>query len=200
MAATSLRIGNYLGTHPAATTEDLSHALDCTPANIRYHLGRMMARGEIQVVSRQASSGKGRPTLFYGLCPAAQENNLVELAGVLLEGASESHPEGESSRLESAAVRMAGPLPLSGQHLTRRLATAIYRLNELTYHARWEAHAGGPRVYLAHCPYAALLPGHAAAACRFDACLLSALLGVPMKQVTHFTERPCVFAAAPGAA
>jgi predicted ArsR family transcriptional regulator len=193
MSTSPLRIREYLRTHPAATAADLSRALECTPANIRYHLGRLVAGGEIRVTGQCAGGRKGRPVLVYGLSPAAQENNLVELAGVLLEEANADRSGGSPSALEGAALRLAGSWPAASQHLTRRLANTIHRLNELAYHARWEAHAGGPRIYLAHCPYAALLDDHADAMCRFDACLLVALLGAPVKQLTPSSVRPCVF-------
>ena len=61
--------------------------------------------------------------------------------------------------------------------LTRRLAQAVDRLNELHYQARWEAGASGPRIILGHCPYGGIVESHPEL-CRVDAFFLEECVGM----------------------
>ena len=63
----------------------------------------------------------------------------------------------------------------------RRLSSTIERLNEMHYQARWEAGAGGPRIVLGHCPYAAVIKNHPEL-CQMDAALLVILLSGEVSQ------------------
>jgi predicted ArsR family transcriptional regulator len=195
MTTTSTEILDYLRDHPRASSGEISRALECTPANVRYHLTHLIERGEVEVTGREVRRGKGRPVLHYGLSLAAQEQNLAGLATVLLDEINLI--DDGNAVLERAARRLAGSPPAPAQRLTTRLVGAVRRLNQLAYHARWEAHAGGPRIFLAHCPYAALQPQHAASLCRFDAALVSALTGCPVQPLTSPGAHPCAFAVSP---
>ncbi len=196
MTTTVEQIHAYLRHHPGATSGEISRALECTPANVRYHLTRLIERGEAVVTGQDARGEKGRPVLRYGLSLAAQEQNLAGLASVLLDEITLGFSgEDGDALLQRSARRLAGALPTPSQRLTTRLVSAVRRLNQLSYHARWEAHASGPRIFLAHCPYAALLPRHAASLCRFDAALVAALAGCPVKTLTSPGVHPCAFAA-----
>jgi predicted ArsR family transcriptional regulator len=194
-ATTSTEILDYLRAHPGATSGEIGRALECTAANVRYHLNHLIEHGEVEVTSKEERREKGRPVLHYGLSLAAQEQNLVGLASVLLDEIVLI--DDGNAWIERAARRMAGPPPAPSQRLTTRLVSAVHRLNQLAYHARWEAHAGGPRIFLAHCPYAALHPQHAASLCRFDVELVSALTGCPVHPLTSPGAHPCAFAVSP---
>jgi predicted ArsR family transcriptional regulator len=196
MTTTAEQIHVFLRDHPGATSGEISRALECTPANVRYHLARLIEHGEVEVTGQEARREKGRPVLRYGLSLLAQEQNLAVLASVLLDEITLGFPgEDGNALLERAARRLAGAPPAPSQRLTTRLVNAVRRLNQLSYHARWEAHASGPRIFLAHCPYAALLPRHAASLCRFDAALVAALAGCPVQPLTSPGAYPCAFAA-----
>ena len=186
-------IRSFLEKHEAATALELSQVLACTPANIRYHLGRLQSHGVVEVISTAAGSHRGRPTLVYSLSPSTREQNISGLAAALLKVIMEGNSEETDRRLARAASLLAGPqLPIKA-HLTRRLTDSVRRLRELKYHARWEAHSDGPRIFLEHCPYASLLTQHAAELCRIDGCLISMLIGVKARQVSKPGAHPCEF-------
>ena len=188
-------ICEYLEQHESATALELSQALECTPANIRHHLARLRRAGKIELAGQQpAAKSRGRPLHYYGLGPAAQEQNLAGLASALIEELLDGAPADEASRrLAGAARRLAGSPAPQEMHVARRLNTAVRRLKDLRYNPRWEARADGPRLILVHCPYAALLPGYTQALCQFDRCLLEAMLSKPVHQLTRPGLPPCEF-------
>ena len=83
--------------------------------------------------------------------------------------------------MEAVGGRIARENPGPGQPLMRRLASAIERLNEMHYQARWEAGPEGPRIILGHCPYATIIDKHPEL-CQMDLALLSKLLGGELQQ------------------
>ncbi|HUG33119.1 MAG TPA: hypothetical protein VMJ90_00005, partial [Anaerolineales bacterium] len=68
-------------------------------------------------------------------------------------------------------------------------------VNQMKYHARWEAGAGGPRIIFGHCPYAAILAKRPEL-CRMDAALLGELMGGSADQMATIKDGSlsCVFA------
>jgi predicted ArsR family transcriptional regulator len=56
------------------------------------------------------------------------------------------------------------------------LNLVVEKLNQMNYHARWEAGAEGPRILFGHCPYAAIIARHPEL-CKMDASLLEELMG-----------------------
>lgn len=198
MKTTRQRILEYLGNKPGASALEISRALSLTPANIRHHLRILLGEGAIEISAERVSGERGRPTLLYCLAQHARAHNLGGLAsallGVLLQAGNE---EGRLRTLDEVAQRMVGQSELGAAHLTSRLNACIRRLDELSYRARWEAHAHGPRLILGHCPYAAILADHPEL-CQIDALLLQRLLGVPVAQVAKLVPHPqggqvCIF-------
>jgi len=186
------RILAYLQSHHGVTAAEVSRALRVTPANIRHHLSILAADGRAKVVGERrpekdaggTGQGRGRPVKMYGLGDTASGDNLSGLAdAVLAQWIAGLPPDQRDSALGALAARLADVPPggkLSGP-IIRRLAQAITRLNGLHYHARWEAHAQGPRVIFEQCPYAAILEKHPEL-CRVDALLLKELLGADVTQ------------------
>jgi predicted ArsR family transcriptional regulator len=82
--------------------------------------------------------------------------------------------EDEASRMEVLAKRLADGVDLSGQPTAKRLNLIVEKLNQMHYHAHWEAGAEGPRVLFGHCPYAAVVGKHPEL-CEMDTNLLSIL-------------------------
>lgn len=198
MKTTRQRILEYLRNKPGVSALEISWALSLTPANIRHHLRILLDEGAIQICGERASSERGRPTSLYCLAEQARAHNLGGLAsallGVLLQAGRE---EGRLRLLDEVAQRMAGQSEPIAAHLTSRLNACIRRLDELSYQARWEAHAHCPRLILGRCPYAAILPNHPEL-CQIDALLLQRLLGVQVVQVAKLAPHPqggrvCVF-------
>ena len=62
--------------------------------------------------------------------------------------------------MEALAKRLAGDSGFSSQPIARRLNSSVEKLNQMNYHARWEAGPQGPRLIFGHCPYAALIGKH----------------------------------------
>jgi predicted ArsR family transcriptional regulator len=114
-------------------------------------------------------------------------DNLDRLAKALLtESLQHQDTKERNAFLSRVAERLAGEVPSRGG-LPSRLFQAVQRLNQLNYQARWEAHAGAPRVFFKRCPYAAILPEHPEL-CQLDAAMLNALLGAPVSQVAKLAR------------
>ena len=178
------RILAYLQSHHGVTAAEVSRALRVTPANIRHHLSILAADGRAQVVGERRGQGRGRPVQMYGLGDTASGDNLSALAdAALTQWLAALPPDQRDSALGALAAHLADASAgeRSAAPIVRRLAQAMIRLNRLYYHARWEAHAQGPRVVFEHCPYAAILEKHPEL-CRMDGFLLKELLGADITQ------------------
>ncbi len=184
MSSTRQQIIAMLQTKKYLSAQEISRALQLTPANIRHHLGILEEEGVIEVVNHRKTRGRGRPIKIFTLTQQAISHNLDGLASALLE---ELSPNNQSNTpkifFARIASRLAQPEIPSNPSLTKRLFHAIQRLNDMHYQARWEAHADAPRIYLEHCPYAAILPDHPEL-CLLDANLLNKLLDHPVTQTS----------------
>ncbi len=201
MTATPQMILDYLTTHATASALELSRALGMTPANIRHHTERLLEQGAIERAPSPREPHRGRPTHAFRLGPARRNQNLDRLVDALLLELVEDLPnELQEAALRQVARRLAPVEEPLSQNLTRRLSEAIHRLNELAYHARWEAHAEGPWIFLHHCPYAAVIKEHAGALCRMDACIIEELTGQRVRRKSGDGELPCVYQVGPATA
>ena len=126
-------------------------------------------------VINQRQVGRGRPEKVYQLGHTYVGDNLSVLVDVLLTEAN------GKVEMEALGKRIAGETDSTNQPLMRRLSSTIERLNEMHYQARWEAGAGGPRIVLGHCPYAAVIKNHPEL-CQMDAALLVILLSGEVSQ------------------
>ena len=171
---TRQKILDYLKRNKSVSSREIARALQMTPANARHHLSVLAADGRVEVINRR-QVGRGRPEKVYQLGHTFVGDNLSVLADVLLTEAD------GKVEMEALGKRIAGEGNLSEQPLMRRLASTIKRLNEMHYQSRWEAGAGGPRVVLGHCPYAAVIENHPEL-CLMDAALLAKLLGGEISQ------------------
>jgi predicted ArsR family transcriptional regulator len=193
------KILNYLRKQAAATPIELAKALRSTPANIRHHLARLLADGLVEVGGRRMEAARGRPQVIYRLSRLTLGDNLSMLSSALLAEFVDGLPESQQNTLlESLAGQISAGQPVTaGMHITRRLAAAVEALNRMHYQAHWEAHATGPRLILAQCPYAAIIESHPVL-CRMDKALLQGYLATPVEQIAKQepTERGlpiCVF-------
>ena len=116
--------------------------------------------------------GRGRPEKVYSIPRAALGDNLSALAEALLTEA------GKSVRADALAKRLAGESDFERQPIAKRLSLVVEKLNQMNYHARWEAGAEGPRIIFGHCPYMPVVKNHPKL-CEMDASMLS-----------HFMSRP----------
>jgi predicted ArsR family transcriptional regulator len=186
MQTSRQRLLEHIRKNRPVSVQDLSLALQMTPANVRHHLSILGEQGLVEICAQRTTPGGGRPAYLYDLSKQAQGSNLEPLAAALLEElAGRLNRADYLELLHQAARRLtAGGLPGGGSpggSLTRRLSAAVRWLNERHYQARWEAHASGPHLILGHCPYQSLPAGHPEI-CQMEAAMLAHLLGVSVQQ------------------
>jgi predicted ArsR family transcriptional regulator len=103
---------------------------------------------------------------------------------------------GATIPVETLAKRLAGDANFKSQPVAKRLTLVIEKLNQMNYHARWEAGPQGPRIIFAHCPYAAIIANHPEL-CRMDEAILGELMGQSAEQLTKIGQDgslSCLFA------
>jgi predicted ArsR family transcriptional regulator len=191
-----LRIHEYLRVHQTATSTELSHALQMTPANIRHHLAILESNDIIELAGQKRGEGRGRPVNVFSLSRRVLGDNLDRLVDAMfsewMRGISQ---EAQVDLLQAVAHRLAFPAGGGKEDneslgITQRLSKAVKRLNELHYQARWEAGAQGPRIILGHCPYKVVIDSHPEL-CQIDAFILSTRLDAPARQITKLEQGMC---------
>jgi predicted ArsR family transcriptional regulator len=149
----------------------------------------MVVDGRLEMSFVRGREGRGRPEKIYSLPRAALGDNLSALGDAVLTEA------GTSVRMEALAKRLAGQSNFANQPLAKRLNLTVEKLNEMNYHARWEAGSQGPRLIFTHCPYAAIIGKHPEL-CRMDEGLLESLMGdsaVQLFKIGRDASSICVF-------
>jgi len=180
----------YLMKTRTASSREIARALKMSTATVRHHLRVLVFDGRLALTSIQRGEGKGRPEKVYTVPRSALGDNLSALIEALLVEADSSIP------MEALAKRLAGETDLKGQAVAKRLNLVVEKLNQMNYHARWEAGFGGPRIILGHCPYAAIISRHPEL-CKMDKALLQELMGQSAEQLTKIGQDgslTCVFA------
>ncbi len=161
----------------SASAREIARTLDMSAPNVRHHLGVLVSDGRVEVNAVYQHGGRGRPEKVYSLSQAVLGDNLSVLADALLD---------EKVNLEVVGERIAqshGLVGIANQPLAKRLSALVDKLNEMSYQARWEAGAEGPRVILGRCPFAKVVEKHPEL-CRLDVSLLEKALGRPIGQIT----------------
>lgn len=195
MQKTRQQILTYLNTHPGATALEISRYLDLTPANIRYHLGLLVTSGLIQISGKRGPGGAGRPTKLYNLTSRFLGSNIESLLAVILETLGSDISADET--LRSIAEIMAEKAGLKPGYRIQKYNQALEYLNQLDYHANWEAHPQGPQVILRHCPYRDIAKDQDQI-CQIDSYLLSILFdtNLELTRKRSFGTNPfspCIF-------
>lgn len=188
----------YLTKTRTASAREIARSLKMSTAAVRHHLRVMTADGRLEMQFVRGREGRGRPEKVYSLPQAALGDNLSALAHALLgETGPRSAPSGdEAVRMEGLAKRLAGESSFASHPIARRLHLTVERLNEMKYHARWEAGPQGPRLIFGHCPYAALIGRHPEL-CQMDEALVHQLMGDSAAQLFKIGKdgsTACVFA------
>ena len=175
MVTARQKVLGYLNKARSASAREVSRTLKMSAANVRHHLRVLVSDGRLETTSVKPRDGRGRPEKVYSIPRAALGDNLAVLSDLLLT-------EG-SVGLDILAKHLAGESDLKTLPIAKRLNLTIDKLNEMKYHARWEAGSVGPRIIFGHCPYAAIIEKHPKL-CRMDEILLKELLGQPAEQLT----------------
>ena len=208
MTTARQRVFVYIRKRRAVSAAEISRDLGMTQANARHHLSILQRNGQVEIVGQRGSGRQGgRPVKIFGLGRNILGDGLPTLSGHLLDEWLGSVSEHEKTiSLENLAKRLANMTvrnPKSPDFEKAaspmiRLTETVKRLNELGYQSRWEAHAGGPRIILGHCPYAVIIREHPEL-CQMDASLLRESLAQHVTQIAKLegeeSGRPyCVFA------
>jgi DeoR family transcriptional regulator, suf operon transcriptional repressor len=171
------KILTYFSKTRTASAREISRALKLSAATVRHHLRVLASDGRLEMVSVRGRDGKGRPEKVYSLPRSALGDNLAALSNVLLEEAA------SAIRMEGLAKRLVGEPNFASQPLVKRLNLTVEQLNQMNYHARWEAGSEGPRIIFSHCPYASIIEKHPEL-CRMDETMLKEWMGQPATQIS----------------
>lgn len=179
----------YFGKTRTASAREISRALKMSAATVRHHLRVLTADGRLEIKAVRGQSARGRPEKLYSLPQTTLGDNLAALSDALL---SES---GSRVSMEALAERLVGKTSSANQPLAKRLNLAVEKLNQMKYHAHWEAGPEGPRILFSHCPYASILEKHPEL-CQMDQAMLQKLTGQPARQIFRTGKEQstvCVF-------
>jgi len=182
------KVLSYLNKTRIASVREISRTLKMSAANVRHHLRVLTSDGRLEMNSVRGREGRGRPEKVYSIPRAALGDNLSALSDALWTEA------GASVRVEALAKCLAGESNIKSQPLAKRLNLLVEKINQMNYHARWEAGPQGPRILFGHCPYAAIIGKHPEL-CQMDAALLKELFGGDMEQIAKIEnfQGMCIF-------
>jgi len=172
MTTARQKVLTYLTKNRTASAREIARSLKMSPATVRHHLRVMASDGRLEVESVRGRDRRGRPEKMYSLPRAMLGDNLSALGDALLTEA------GSKLKMDAVAKRLAGESDFASQPIAKRLNSVVEKLNQMNYHARWEAGAEGPQIHFGHCPYGAIIEKHPEL-CKMDVSLLS-----------HLTSRP----------
>jgi predicted ArsR family transcriptional regulator len=181
------KVLSYLNKTSTASAREVARALKMSPATVRHHLRVLVSDGRLEMNSVRGRERRGRPEKVYSIPRAALGDNLSALAESLWT-------EAGAVKVEALAQRLAGESDFRDQVVAKRLNLVIEKLNQMNYHARWEAGAGGPRIIFGHCPYAAIIAKRPEL-CNMDAALLGELFGEELEQIAKIEnfQGACIF-------
>ena len=190
MTTARQKVLTYLTKNRTASAREISRSLKMSAATVRHHLRVLSADGRLEMDAVRGRDGRGRPEKVYSIPRAALGDNLSALGDALLTEA------GSKVKMEAVAKRLAGDDDLASQPIAKRLNLVVEKLNQMNYHARWEAGAEGPQIHLGHCPYAAIVGEHPEL-CEMDMSLISQMISRPaLKEERSETQKsvcPFVF-------
>lgn len=166
----------YFNKSRTASAREISRALKMSAATVRHHLRVLVTDGRLEMAPGRGQEGRGRPEKVYSLPRAMLGDNLSALSDALLAEA------GPGVRMETLAKHLVGESNFANQPLAKRLNLTIEKINQMNYHARWEAGPEGPRIIFNHCPYAAIIGKHPEL-CGMDEAMLREWMGLTVAQI-----------------
>jgi predicted ArsR family transcriptional regulator len=172
------KILQYLAQHRASTASEVARAMRVTPANARRHLNILASDGRIEEVALKQAD-RGRPERVFGLSGAMKGDNLEGLVRAWLDGIPLSRRQTVLKNVGRDRL-LPGEKPPNG-NLAQRLVGLVELMNEMHYHARWEAGNDGPRIIFGHCPYNTIIANYPEL-CQMDTAFLESMLAI---DVTH---------------
>jgi predicted ArsR family transcriptional regulator len=176
MTTSRQKVLAYLKKSGTASAREIARSLKMSTATVRHHLRVLAADGRLERSSLRGRDSRGRPESIYSLPRAALGHNLSALSDALLTEA------GSGIHMEALGKHLAGASEFAGQPLAKRLNLTVEKLNQMNYHAHWEAGSEGPRMIFSHCPYAAIVGRHPEL-CAMDRAMLMQLTGQDAVQI-----------------
>ena len=189
MTTARQKVLTYFNKTHTACAREISRALKMSAATVRHHLRVLVADGRLEMASVRRLDRRGRPEKLYSLPHAALGDNLSALSDALLT------ETGSGTRMEALAKRLAGESDSASQPIAKRLNLTVEKLNQMNYHARWEAGSEGPRIIFGHCPYAAIIEKHPEL-CKMDEAMLKEWMGqsgIQISKIGKDGSSVCVF-------
>ena len=170
------------------TTSELNLFLDMTPANIRHHLGVLVADGLIEK-SVIRKKDRGRPENVYSpgrsLSSDGLENVLEPLLDLLR---NDSGRQGISEYLDRIAGKWAATRRDPNLKISPGLITnCIQHLNEMKYQAQWEAGKEGPLIRFDNCPYLSIIKKFPEL-CEMDRVFLEKMVDIKFVQIMQLEK------------
>ncbi len=190
MTTARQKILAYLDKTRTASAREISRSLKMSAATVRHHLRVLVTDGRLEMAATRGREGRGRPEKIYSLPAAVLGDNLSALSEALLTEAASDLP------METLAKCLAGDADFTNQPLAKRLNLTVEKINQMNYHAHWEAGSEGPRLILGHCPYMAIIGRHPEL-CKMDEAMLKRWMGQPATQIFKAGKEGssvCVFA------
>ncbi|MCB9459819.1 MAG: BlaI/MecI/CopY family transcriptional regulator [Anaerolineaceae bacterium] len=195
MQDTRRKIMDILREHGNSTVDTIVSALSdkydmpITAVTVRHHLNILHKDNLVTSDTFKHRDSPGRPQRLYGLTTQAEEHfprNYQHLIASLLREMRNSLSETQTNViLEGAATTMAHEARIpKGLTLAERLQYAVEYLNEHGYDATYEPTNDGYVLHTQNCPYHALAKGDEAL-CQLDLRIVSTMLGVVPKLLTH---------------
>src|SRR5215213_2254225 len=189
MVTARQKVLSYLTKNRTASAREVSRSLKMSAAAVRHHLRVLTSDGRLEMSFVRGHEGRGRPEKVYSLPGSALGHNLSVLSDAVLAEA------GTVVRMDALAKHLAGESNFATQPVAKRLNLTVEKLNDMNYHARWEAGPQGPRLIFGHCPYAAIIEKHPEL-CKMDESLLNELMGDTATQMFKIGKEgslSCVF-------
>ena len=187
------QILNILKEKGAATIQKLSAELDVTGVTVRHHLDTLRDKGlvsEPQVIHRNSP---GRPQFEYRLTPKANEHFPKRFQSISNNLLQEIKSQSDGNELYQIMMGVAqreivdAPKRRINSSFEDHIGTIVEYLNGKGYLASWEKHPDGIMLHTSNCPFEGVAEQHPEM-CQMDEHMLSSLLGVAPRCVSHIAE------------
>jgi predicted ArsR family transcriptional regulator len=164
---------------------------DITAVTVRHHLTKLQEDNLITSPQLRHRSTPGRPQHVYTLTDHAQTqfpSNYQRLAASLIkEMRDHLPPDGVNVIMEGVAQQIATEAHIPDVPLAERLDMVVEYLDKQGYDANWESCTDGYILNTVNCPYHKLAEGEHAL-CEMDMRLISMLLGVVPRRISHMAS------------
>jgi len=179
----------------AGTVDELARALGLTDNAVRSHLATLERDGLVE--QRGARRGTSKPSIEYGLTPAADglfPKAYAPVLGHVLDALrGHESPEDVECLLRDAGHRIAASYAPAETDIPARAAIAAEVLNGLGGLAECSIEDGTVTIRGYSCPLAAITAGNPEV-CLLAETLVSDLVGIPMHEACERSGQPrCAF-------